>query len=97
MCERVVEKKSWLLKYVPGWFVTQQQIKLWHDEAYYWNDNYLIWYDGYKKHKAQKAKIKEEPLLLSGIHQDGGIGVCQEREKGCRKIVGVTDCCFKII
>ena len=65
MCERVVEKKSWLLKYVPGWFVTQKQIKFWHDEAYYWNDNYLIWYDGYKKHKAQKAKIKEELLLIT--------------------------------
>ena len=66
MCERVIEKKSWLLKYFPDWFVTQQQIKLRHDDAYYYcNDNYLICYDGYKKQKAQKASIKEELLPIA--------------------------------
>ena len=46
------------MRYVPDWFA-QQQIKLWHDGAYYYSDNNLIWYEGYKKCKAQKTKIKE--------------------------------------
>ena len=53
MCIRAVEADLGLLKYVPDWFVTQQQIKTWHDDAYYCNNNEMIeWYDGYKKQKA---------------------------------------------
>ena len=49
--------------YVPDWFVTQQQVKLWHDDDDY--DEIMIrWYDGYKKWKAQKAKIKEELMPI---------------------------------
>ena len=47
--------------------MSQEQVKLWHD-----SDNWLIrwwyynkWYDGYKKRKAQKAKIKEELLPIT--------------------------------
>ena len=80
MCERAVEKKSWLLKYVPDWFVTQQQIKLWHDDAYYYNDNYLIWYNDYQKRKAQKAKIKEE-LLPIAWNPDRVMDWCMSEDK----------------
>ena len=53
MCIRAVEADLGLLEYVPDWFVTQQQIKTWHDDAYYCNNNEMIeWYDGYKKWKA---------------------------------------------
>ena len=31
MCDKIVEESPWSLEYVPNWFVTQQQIKLWHD------------------------------------------------------------------
>ena len=31
MCEKAVKKYLWLLKYVLDWFVTHQQIKIWHD------------------------------------------------------------------
>ena len=31
MCDKIVEESPWSLKYVPNWFATQQQIKLWHD------------------------------------------------------------------
>ena len=46
--------------------MTQQQIKIWHDDYHYCNGNRLIkWYDGYQKRNAQKAKIKEELLPIA--------------------------------
>ena len=66
MFEKAVKKYQWLLKYVPDWFVTHQQIKIWHDNDDYCNDDELIeWYDGYKVRKAQKASIKEELLPIA--------------------------------
>ena len=51
---------------VPDWFLTQQQIKIWHDDVYYCNDDEVIeWYDGYKRWKAQKASIKEELMPIA--------------------------------
>ena len=50
MCEKAVKKYIWLLKYVPDWFVTHRQIKIWHDDDDYCNDDVIIeWYEGYKK------------------------------------------------
>ena len=66
MCEKAVKKYLWLLKYVPDWFVTYQQIKIWHDNDNYCNDDELIeWHDSYKVRKAQKASIKEELLPIA--------------------------------
>ena len=67
MCEKAVKKYVWLLKFVPDWFVTQQQLKIWHDEDDYYNDDdkHIEWYDGYKERRAQKAKIKEELLPIA--------------------------------
>ena len=66
MCEKAVEKYLRLLKYVPHWFLTHQQIKIWHDNDDYCNDDELIeWYQGYQKRKAQKAKIKKELLPIA--------------------------------
>ena len=49
MCEKAVKKYLWLLKYVRDWFVTQQQLKLCHDDDDYYNDDELIgWYEGYQ-------------------------------------------------
>ena len=60
MCEKVVKKCLWLLKYVPDWFVTHQQIKIWRDDDEYCNDHELIgWYDGYQKQKVQKPQEKK--------------------------------------
>ena len=39
MCEKAVKKYLWLLKYVPDWFVTHEQIKIWHDNDDYYNDD----------------------------------------------------------
>ena len=67
MCIRAVEAGLGLLEYVPDWFVTQQQLKIWHDDDdYYYDDDELNkWYNRYQKHKAQKLKIKEELLPIA--------------------------------
>ena len=66
MCIKAVEKYLWLLKYVPDYFVTHQQIKIWHDNDDYCNDDELIeWYEGYQKHRAHKAQIKKEVLPIA--------------------------------
>ena len=49
MCIRVAEAGLALLEYFPDWIVTQQQIKIWHGNDEYCNDDELIkWYDGYQ-------------------------------------------------
>ena len=58
MCERAVEKEPDFLEDVPDWFVTQEQIKL-------RDDRLIKWYNGYRKRKAQKAKMKEELLPIA--------------------------------
>ena len=35
MCNEAVRGGQWNLKHAPCWFVTQQQIKLGHDDTYY--------------------------------------------------------------
>ena len=73
MCEKAVEVGPWLLIYVPDWFITQQQLKIWHDDKQIWHDDdnneFIKWYEDYEKRKAQKAKIKEE-LLPIAWHPD---------------------------
>ena len=41
LCE-VVQKRPCLLEYLPDWFVTLQQLKIWHDDDEYCNDDKLI-------------------------------------------------------
>ena len=66
MCEKVVEAGLSLLKYVPHWFVTHQQIKIWHDNDDYYNDDEFIeWYKAHQERKAQKASIKEGLLPIA--------------------------------
>ena len=60
MCKRAIEADIYTLVFCSNWFVTQEQMKSWHDDDYYCNDDRMIrWYDGYQKRKAQKAQIKE--------------------------------------
>ena len=45
------------MQFVPDWFVTQQQIKIWHDDSEYRDDDDIIkWYDNYKKHTKPKKQ-----------------------------------------
>ena len=49
MCNKAVQDKSGLFKYIPDWFVMQEEIDVQHDDAYYYNNDELIeWYEGYK-------------------------------------------------
>ena len=70
MCKEAVRREPYslkcLLEYVSDWFVTHQQIKIWHDNDYWCYDDELIeWYKGYRKRKAQKTSIKEELMPIT--------------------------------
>ena len=46
--------------------MTQEQVKIRHDNDVYCNDAELVkWYNVYKKHKAQKSIIKEELIPIA--------------------------------
>ena len=83
MCNKEVRHYLFSLQFVPDWFVTQQQIDVWYDDDYAFNDNEMIkWYDSYKARKAQKAKIKKE-LLPIAWHPDHLLDWCMSGdEKG---------------
>ena len=81
MCSKVIEAGPWQLKDVTDWFVTKQQIQLWHDDDDYCNNDKLIeWHDGYKKRKAQKAQIKEQ-LMPIAWHLSRYCDWCDSEEK----------------
>ena len=95
MCDKAVEEEPGLLQYVPDWFLKQEKIKLWYDDYYdddgdHWDDDndedeFFKWYDGYKKRKDQKTKIKEE-LLPIAWHPDHVLNWCMSGdEKGLWK------------
>ena len=80
MCNKAVRDYLFSLRYVPDWFITQQQIGTWYEDDYVYNDSGMIkWYDGYQKHKAQKAKIKE--LLLIAWHPERITDWCMSGEE----------------
>ena len=91
MCEKVVEKYLWLLKYVPDWFLTHQQIKIWHDNDGYCNDDELIkWWNGYQKTQGPESKNKRRtftrylaPIKVVGFVCSWGW------EKRNRNVVGI--------
>ena len=73
MCDKVVKEDSFSFQFVPDWFVTREWMWMWYDDYYdgnHWDndddeDKFFEWYDGYKKRKVQKAKIKEELLPIT--------------------------------
>ena len=66
MCDKAVKDDPSCLQFVPDWFVTQEQIYIWYDDDYWYHDDELMeWYEGYKKRKAQKAKIKDELMPVA--------------------------------
>ena len=81
MCNKAVRYYLFSLQFVPDWFVTQQQIDVWYDDDYVYNDNEMIkWYDGYKAQRIQKAKIKEE-LLPIVWHPDHVMDWCMSEDE----------------
>ena len=70
MCNKAVELDPSFLWFVTDWFVSQEQLRLWHDSddwlIRWWYNNRLIkWYKGYQRRKAQKASIKEELVRVA--------------------------------
>ena len=74
--DKAVRDDSSSLQFAPDWFVTREGVYVWYDDycddgGDYWvtggndDDKFFQWYDGYKKRKAQKAKIKEERLPIA--------------------------------
>ena len=59
MCNKGVKKYLWSLTHVPDWFMTQEQVKTWHEEDYYLNDDENVeWYNAYKKTQGPKRTNK---------------------------------------
>ena len=66
MCNKAVETGPYQLREVPDWFVTQEKIEIWAaDDEYCEDDEIIEWYEGYKKRKAEKSKIKEELMPIA--------------------------------
>ena len=66
----MVRRDLYSLQYVPDWFVTEEQIDVWYYDDEYCGDGELIeWYNDCHRRKAQKAKLKEE-LMLIAWHPD---------------------------
>ena len=73
-CDKAVRDDFSSLQFVLDWFVVRKWVDMWHDDycdddGDQWDDDdnedkFLEWYDGYKKRKAQKAKIREELLPI---------------------------------
>ena len=74
MCERVVGGYPWAFKLVPDWFVMQEMcenMKTREDFALNANE-FITWYEAYKKGKSQKAQIKEDlmPIYAKRSYKD---------------------------
>ena len=82
MCSESVRMYPYLLEHFLDWFITQQ-VGPWH------NDELIKWYEGYKKRKAQKAKIKEE-LLSIAWYPSRWRDWCMPEDEKKSKIVEVT-------
>ena len=81
MCSKALKDDTYYLQFVPDWFVTQQQLKIWHDDDDYCNVDELIKrYEGHQKRKAQKAKIKEKHLPIAS-HPDRVMDWCISEDK----------------
>ena len=71
MCDKAIKEDPSSFQFVPDWFVTQEQINRWYDDYYDIDsddddeDEFFEWYNGYKKRKAQKAKIKDELMPIA--------------------------------
>ena len=65
MCNSAVSEDPYYLQFVPDWFVTQGQVKIWHKSHDSDRDELIEWYEAYKKRKAQKAQIDKELLPIT--------------------------------
>ena len=69
MCDNVVPRDPYYLLGVLDSFVTSQQIKIWHDSDYHYDEDVIKWYNGYQKRVPQKSHYKT--------------GACQKIKRDC--------------
>ena len=73
------------MKYVPDWFVREQQIGRWDD------DELIKWYDDYNKRKDQKAQVKKELIYIDWLRSRWwNWCIPEDKERRDRKIVEVV-------
>ena len=58
ICNKHMRGNLYSLQFVPDWLNTKEQLKIMGGDCN--NIWFIKWYEGYKKRKTQKAKIKEE-------------------------------------
>ena len=58
ICDKHMRGNLYSLQFVPDWLNTKEQLKIMGGDCN--NIWFIKWYEGYKKRKTQKAKIKEE-------------------------------------
>ena len=88
------------MQFVPDWLVTREGVDMRYDRYYdddggYWftegddDDTFFEWYEGYRKRKAQKAKIKEE-LVPTAWHPSRWWNWCvpEDEKKKTEKLWG---------
>ena len=64
-CDAVVGEDPYSLQFIPYWFVKLKEIR--YDD--FDNDDELItWYEGYKRCRTHKAKVKEELMPITWHH-----------------------------
>ena len=64
MCDKTVRRGPFPLQYVLNWFVTQQQVKIWHDNSDDHDKNRLIeWYDSYTS--VLKLHVEKELMPIA--------------------------------
>ena len=52
-CDDVVRSDPYSLQFVSDMFVMLQELKIWHDDNdYYYEDEFIEWYDRFEKRKA---------------------------------------------
>ena len=65
MCDKAFWEETTSWQYVPDWFAIQQQVKLWHDDDDYCDDEEIFdCNNDYQKHKVHKAKIEKELMRI---------------------------------
>ena len=63
ICDKMVRGDQYSLQFVPDWLITKQQLKIMGDHCN--NIWFIKGFEGYKKRKAQKAKLKEELMPVA--------------------------------
>ena len=99
--DKAVRDGSSSLQFVRDWFVTREEVDMWHDDCYDDDDGDRWDYDNekgefetmvIKSERHKKKRLRKNSCLLLGIDQDIGIGICQKikRKKKGGKIMGIN-------